>query len=76
MAQPQNQGSKEEEKIDENMFTCAICYEEYDLGAEGDEKVELKMLDACKHTFCGDCFSQFFASLIEDQNRSHDMRCP
>ena len=34
------------------------------------------MLQECKHTFCKACFKEYYRSLIEDQNKHHDLRCP
>ena len=50
-------------QIDENVFTCGICYEDYDME---NNSVEIKMLEQCNHTFCGNCFEEFFRALIED----------
>lgn len=52
-------------------FTCGICYEEYNQG-----EVQLKMLEKCHHTFCADCFEQTFKACIEDQSKSHLLKCP
>ena len=61
------------------IFNCGICYEDYDLNeldSKGEPLYEIKMLDKCNHTFCSECFKETFRTLIEDQNRSHDIRCP
>lgn len=34
------------------------------------------MLGACGHTFCGECFHDYFKSLIEEQNKDHKLKCP
>ena len=34
-------------------FTCGICFTEYE---ENDPLLDLKMLEKCKHAFCGECF--------------------
>ena len=60
-------------------FYCGICYEYYDL-QERDEEGQLvnqvKMLSACGHTFCRDCFQETFRALIEEWNRGATLRCP
>ena len=38
-------------------FTCGMCYNEYE---ENDPLLDLKMLDKCKHAFCGECFKEYF----------------
>ena len=52
-------------------FECSICYGEYTF-----EETQVKMLSECGHTFCGECFEEYFRSLIEDQNKDHKLRCP
>lgn len=54
-------------------FTCPICTDEFDVNSKD---FQVKMLDKCKHAFCGECFEEYFRSLIEDQNRHHDLKCP
>ena len=49
--------------VKENVFSCGICYEDFDTT---DNSVEIKMLEKCNHTFCGDCFKEYFRSMIED----------
>ena len=44
-----------------NKFTCGICYEEYDPNCPD---FEVKMLTDCKHTFCKECFTSYYESLI------------
>ena len=39
------------------MFSCGICYVEYDLS-----ETQVKMLDECKHAFCAECFQETFRS--------------
>ena len=45
-----------------NLFTCNICYEEYD---STSPEFQVKML-SCGHTFCSECFTEYFRSLVED----------
>ena len=51
---------------------CGICYE-----ADSAEN-PLYSLQACtqKHMFCSECFTEDFRSLIEDQNKHQDLKCP
>ena len=49
--------------INPNLFSCGICYCDYDLTTD---QVQVKMLDECKHTFCSECFTETFRSMIED----------
>ena len=49
-----------EKGLPENkQFTCGICYCDYDENQEN-----LKMLETCKHKFCGECFKGYYTSLI------------
>lgn len=34
------------------------------------------MLSECQHTFCAECFEEYFRSLIEDQLKDHKLQCP
>ena len=34
------------------------------------------MLSECKHIFCGDCFRDFYKSLIMDQMKHDQLKCP
>ena len=56
-----------------NLFTCGICYEEYDASSP---EFQVKMLNSCEHTFCAECFTEYFRSLVEDQNKHHLLICP
>ena len=62
--------------LDQKMFTCAICTCDYDENNAENEDSELTMLGKCGHTFCRECFAEFYRSLIEDQNRHFDLKCP
>lgn len=53
------------------MFTCNICYEEFDLS-----QTQVKMLDTCKHAFCAECFKETYRAKIEDQNMFEKLNCP
>ena len=55
-----------------DIFECKICYCEYELS---DPEFAVKML-SCGHSFCSLCFSDYYKSLIEDQNRHHALKCP
>jgi hypothetical protein len=48
-----------------NLFTCNICYEEYDSSLPEFQKLDVKML-SCGHMFCSECFTEYFRSLVED----------
>ena len=67
----ENKEDLEKGKIDEDTFTCSICYCDYDT-----KETPIKMLKGCGHTFCKECFSEFYRSLIEDQNKDHKLSCP
>ena len=51
---------------------CGICYE------ESSNANPLYALKACasNHKFCSECFTEDFRSLIEDQNKHADLKCP
>mgnify|MGYP002632019397 CR=1 FL=1 len=34
------------------------------------------MLSECQHSFCKECFEEYFRSLIEEQNKHHLLACP
>lgn len=55
----------------DDVFTCGICYCDYDLKTD-----QVKFLEECNHTFCAECFQEFFRSMIEDQNKHHQLKCP
>lgn len=60
-------------------FTCGICYCDYKVDASqgtNDEYSRKMMLSGCGHVFCQDCFKEFYRTLIEDQMKSHDLKCP
>ena len=46
-----------------DLFTCEICFCEYDLK---EDPTQVKMLAKCGHTFCSECFRDYYKSLIED----------
>lgn len=68
---------KQEDAVEIRTLTCEICYEEIDLELS---RVMVKplifQLGACGHTFCRDCFQETFHSMIMEQNRHDDLRCP
>lgn len=49
---------------------CGMCYEYF-----SHSKKTMKRL-SCGHTFCNSCFSSYFSSLIEQQNRCDSIPCP
>ena len=49
-------------------LTCGICFDDL---AEAD----LTKLSGCEHTFCRECFTDFYKSLIEEQNKHEDLKC-
>ena len=55
-------------------FECGICYMSY--SNTDPEFNDVKYLDKCGHTFCKECFTETFRSLIEDQNKVHMLKCP
>ena len=38
-------------------FKCGICYEDFDTK---DPNFKVKMLDKCNHTFCSQCFQDYY----------------
>ena len=55
-------------------FECGICYSIF---VESDPEFnDVKFLEKCGHAFCKECFVESFRSLIEDQNKSHMVKCP
>ena len=60
----------------DEIFTCSICYEDFDMEEVNAKKVEIKMLNKCNHMFCSDCFKEAFRAQIEDLNMSHHIKCP
>ena len=40
-----------------------------------EKDITIKML-SCNHTFCSECFSEFYRTQIEDENKSHNLVCP
>ena len=61
-----------EQQTDSNEFECKICYCSYELT---DPEFSVKML-SCGHSFCSICFSEYYKSLIVDQNRHNSLKCP
>ena len=49
-------------------ITCGVCYCDYEMG-------DIKKL-SCGHSFCKECFTDYFTSLISDQNKHSDLKCP
>ena len=58
------------------MFSCAICFGDYDAQNPEDKDSELRRLEKCKHTFCAECFREFYRTLIEDMYQHDCLRCP
>ena len=58
--------------LESNILTCDICY------SSQSDYPDLKFvcLDLCNHSFCSDCFSETYRSLIEDQNALSKIKCP
>ena len=50
-------------------FTCKVCYYDYELN-------DIKSLTSCNHIFCKECLTDYFTSLITDQNKHDDIKCP
>jgi ariadne-1 len=57
----------------ENIFSCGICYIDYNLEAK---ETQIKFLEKCGHKFCSECFGECFRALVEDQGKSHLLKCP
>ena len=53
----------------EKLFTCMICYDDV-------EKSNIQMLSGCSHMFCKLCFTDFYTSLVVEQNKHHSLKCP
>ena len=54
-----------------------MCYEEFDLSTEqGSKEANVKFLAECGHAFCGECFKEFFQTMIELQYRHDKLKCP
>jgi len=73
ISMPQDKIEAENDDIEKNseeieMITCSICYEDV-------EKTKVKFLK-CGHIFCTECFSDYFESLIQEQNKHNSLRCP
>jgi len=57
------------------LLVCSVCYDEQSDQME-EEGLKFISLAKCGHQFCSSCFSEFFRSLIEDQNQHDKLRCP
>lgn len=58
------------------MFTCGICYMDYDASNKTGTSEQVKMLEKCQHMFCAECFTEYYKSMIEKQNNHHRLKCP
>ena len=54
---------------DVRVFSCGICYEDCD-----DDTIVRQL--SCGHAFCGDCFGDYYESLIAEQNKASKLCCP
>jgi len=61
---------------EEQIFNCGICYCDYDLKSSEFKHMDIKMLSKCNHAFCGDCFTEYYRSLVEDQYKMNNLKCP
>lgn len=58
-------------------FTCGMCYEEFDLTTEeGQKQANVKFLSECGHAFCGECFGEYYRTMIELQYMHDKLKCP
>ena len=62
----QPQDEKPEGVEIQSTFTCGICYIDYDAANPEHKDFEVKMLEGCEHMFCGECFTEYYRSLIEE----------
>ena len=58
--------TEEAEQGQQNTISCGICYD--------DIKNEHSL--GCQHAFCSECFTEYFESLILDQGKHNNLKCP